>query len=194
MNERELWTSARMTRRALVLRGGAGLAYALLAGRLPLPPPAVAQSGSNEPLAAFMELSAVLTGHSDLNGILGQEAFTALAQHEPTFGDNMRELLTFFRAGGVDATGLQSRLAAERPELARIPRQVVRAWYLGVVGDVDEEPAGEEELNPETAAQGTANARVVAWEQAMMFVPVADRLPVPSYCGGQAGFWSEPPA
>jgi hypothetical protein len=65
---------------------------------------------------------------------------------------------------------------------------VVSAWYLGVVGDVEEEPGGEEELNPPTPAQDAASARVVAWEQAMMFVPVADRLPVPSYCGGQPGF------
>ncbi len=106
----------------------------------------------------------------------------------------MQELLAFVQAGGVDVKGLQSRLASERPELAPIPRQLVSAWYLGVVGDVPDEPDGEDEQNPPSLVRETTGARVVAWEKAMMFVPVAGSLPIPSYCGGATGFWSKAPA
>jgi hypothetical protein len=69
---------------------------------------------------------------------------------------------------------LQEVLDAEHSALAPLPRRIVTAWYLGVVGE------GE-------------HARVVAFETALNAVAVADVLKPPTYCYGAYGSWTKKP-
>jgi hypothetical protein len=59
--------------------------------------------------------------------------------------------------------------------LSALPRQIVTAWYTGIVGE-DE------------------RARCITFETSLMYVVVADRLNPPSYCSGPYGTWLDKPA
>jgi hypothetical protein len=69
---------------------------------------------------------------------------------------------------------LQHVLDNEHSALAALPRKIVTAWYLGVVGD------GEK-------------ARCITFETSMMNEIVSDKLKPPSYGYGGYGSWAERP-
>ena len=72
-----------------------------------------------------------------------------------------------------------------------MPRQIVSAWYLGVVGAIEQPADAEAGLMPPSAVEGTAPMQTVAWEQALMFAPLAGTIPIPSYAF--RGNWAVPP-
>jgi hypothetical protein len=56
--------------------------------------------------------------------------------------------------------------------------RIISAWYLGVAGD-----------------GGVAGgAKVIAFEQALMFDQVRDAVVVPTYCRAAPGYWITQPA
>lgn len=115
-------------------------------------------------LSSFITLSQRLTGRSNLDPRIGQRLFEALAQRDTALKQSLAELQT--RLGDVPASW------SERQQW--LARQILGGWYLGMIGD-DE------------------NARVVTYENALMFKAVDDVLVIRSYCPNKPGFWAAQP-
>jgi hypothetical protein len=77
-------------------------------------------------------------------------------------------------ARSVELPKLQSVLDNERSALAALPRRILSAWFLGIVGE------GE-------------RARCIAFETALNAVIVEDVLKPPTYCYGVYGSWAQKP-
>ena len=123
---------------------------------------------------AFVALSAILAGKRVLNSVLGQRLHAALVDIEPGLDADCQALLKQIEAQQIDPAKLQGVLDAAHSSLAPLPRKLMRAWCLGLVGD------------------GEAT-RCVAYENALDAVMVADVLKPPTYAYGAYGSWSNPP-
>ncbi|PVZ19623.1 MULTISPECIES: sugar dehydrogenase complex small subunit [unclassified Pseudomonas] len=147
-----------------------GLLLAYAAGRLP-----AALAGPAEPqaLAAFMTLSAWLTGRDWLDPAQGRPLFEALTAQSGDFPTRCQALWLDVQGRHLDPATVHRQLSDEGSPLAALPRQIAKAWWQGVVG------------------QG-AQARCVAYEQALNAQVVADVLVPPSYAYGAHGSWSAP--
>lgn len=156
----------RFGRRA-VLSGLAAVWLATVAG------PAAAQTGTAH--RAFLDLSRLLTGRASLDAEQGIRLFEAFASGTPGFGAAVGRLHARIKQQNVDAVRLQQALDAEGSPLAGLPRQVMTAWYTGIVGE------------------GGA-ARCVTFETSLMHMLVADRLNPPCYCYGPHGSWMAAPS
>jgi hypothetical protein len=151
----------------------------LLAGMLSgyaasLIPWALAQPIADADMGAFLAVSAILAGRKALDEAQAKRLFDALAADDAGFPAAARALLALIDARRIDPLSLQEVLDAERSALAPLPRRIVAAWYLGIVGE------GE-------------RARVVAYETALNAVAVADVLRPPTYCYGIYGSWTKKP-
>lgn len=124
---------------------------------------------------AFVALSAILAGKRVLNSVLGQRLHAALVDIEPGLDTDCQALLKQIEAQQIDPAKLQGALDAAHSNLAPLPRKIMRAWCLGLVGD------------------GEAT-RCVAYENALDAVMVADVLKPPTYAYGPYGSWTNPPA
>ncbi len=185
---KELW---HFSRRSFLL-ASTGLAAGLMFGVLSLSAATQETTASEAGLEEFMRLSARLTGHDDLLPAQGRAAFEALSQRFPGFGDGLDQLAAFMaERDDVELSGLQAALDEAGAEFAWLPRQIVSAWYLGVVGALEQPADAEAGLTPPTAIEGMEAMRIVAWEQALMFAPLAGTIPIPSYAF--QGNWAEKP-
>ncbi len=155
--------------RRLVL-GGSVAAY--VASHIPW---ALAQPVADDDIAPFMALSALLAGRRSLDGAQARRLFAALVADDPDFPAAARSLLDMIEERKLDPMALQQTLDAEKPALAPIPRQVMTAWYLGIVGNGD-------------------RARCIAYETALNAETVSDVLRPPSYAFGAYGSWTAKPA
>jgi hypothetical protein len=160
-------TAGQTLRRSLLITLASGCAAASL-------PAALAQPIESEDRNAFLRLSELLTGRSPLEPAQVSRLFAVLTEDDPEFAQHVRELLRFIDEHRADPAQLQAMLDAEKSTLAAVPRRVVTAWYLGVVGDEE-------------------RARCVLFETSLMNVIVANRLSPPSYCFGAYGSWAEKP-
>jgi fructose 5-dehydrogenase small subunit len=106
---------------------------------------------------AFVALSQqLLTGRTSLNPALGKRIYDALTQSDSAFAKNVAALNTWLKThGGVPSDTVTAAPQAEDPRLAKAVGEVMRAWYLGLVGDMQA-------------------VKVVAYESAPMFDPVKD--------------------
>ena len=138
-------------------------------------PWALAQPIADANRGAFLAVSAILAGRKALDEPQARRLYDALAADDPGFPAAASALLALIDARRVDPLQLQQVLDAEHSALAPLPRKIVTAWYLGVVGE------GE-------------RARVVAFETALNAVVVADVLKPPTYCYGVYGSWTKKPA
>jgi hypothetical protein len=134
---------------------------------------ASAQTGTSHEV--FLNLSRRLTGRATLDAEQGARLFEAFAGVTPDFETAVQQLLAWMNERKVDIGQLQQALDAEGSPLAGLPRQIMRAWYTGVVGE------------------GGAT-RCVTFETSLMNRVVADRLNPPSYCYGPHGSWGNAPA
>jgi fructose 5-dehydrogenase small subunit len=126
-------------------------------------------------LDAFVALSKKLTGRSSFNPVLAKRAYDALSKADNPFIQNVATLNTWLHAhGGVPSDTVIAALQMDSPALAKTVTAIVRAWYLGLVGE-------------------TPNVQVIAYESALMFDPVNDVLTVPSYCRDVPLYWSQKP-
>jgi hypothetical protein len=126
-------------------------------------------------LDAFLALSQRLTGRSGFDTVLGKRVYDALAKSDSQFTQNVAALNTWLQGhGGVPSDTVTQALQAEQPALAKAVSAIMRAWYLGLVGDMP-------------------HVDVVAYEKALMFEPVKDVLTVPSYCRDVPFFWTHKP-
>lgn len=138
-----------------------------------LPASLAAPAGSDR--GAFLETSKLLTGRASLDPEQTARLFDALVAEDPQFPAQISSLLSLLDERKIDPLHLQQTLDAESSALAALPRKILRAWYVGVVGE-DE------------------HARCIAFETSLMNVIVDDHLKPPSYCYGVYGSWSKKPA
>jgi len=131
--------------------------------------------------AAFLQLSQYLTGKSTLDNEIGHAIFAVLSTDGDTHGASgngfttqVAALNTFIQQSKTPASALQATLNKEQPALAALPKKLMQAWYRGIVGT-------------------GANARAVAYEQALMYPPIADVIVMPTYARGIPGYWAAPP-
>jgi hypothetical protein len=149
----------------------AGLTAALMTACVPS---ATAQEDVSAARRSFAELSNLLTGRSTLDATHADVLYDALVASRPHFDSEVRALLTLMQNRTIDPKDLQRTLDGERSPLAALPRAIVSAWYLGVVGE------GE-------------RARCVTFESSLSYEIVSDRLSPPSYCHGGPASWVEKP-
>lgn len=131
-------------------------------------------SATDADFAAFMRLSQYLTGKNSLDIEIGHAIFANLVDGDAHFTQQVAQLNDFVASSKTPANGLQQVLDSSQPGIATVPRLIMPAWYLGVVGT------------------GT-KARTVAYEQALMYPPIADVIVMPSFARGVPGYWAQPP-
>ncbi|MFM0322249.1 sugar dehydrogenase complex small subunit [Caballeronia glebae] len=154
-------------RRGIMAGACASLALSLPALR--------AQQARASALEAFLAVSMKLTGRTSFDPLLAERVHAALARNDADFAAKIAALDKWIAThGGTPTDLITAALEATRPELAKTVGGVMRAWYLGVVGE-------------------PPHVEVVAYERALMFDPVGDMLTVPSYCRGEPADWAKKP-
>jgi hypothetical protein len=171
-------------RRFVTLACAAALAAFAAAGRSSAPfgmgrafaaAPASAPA-SNSGYDAFIKLSQRLTGRTSFDTVLSQRVYAALGRSNSQFEANVATLNTWLQGhGGVPSDTVTAALKTDQPELAATVGDIMRAWYLGLVGEMP-------------------NVQLVAFEKALMFDPVSDVLTIPSYCRDVPFYWAHKPA
>jgi Membrane bound FAD containing D-sorbitol dehydrogenase len=146
----------------------------LTASTLALIPWAAAQPAPNGERGAFVALSAILVGRQALDHAQATRLFNALAADDAGFPAAARNLLNVINQHAIDPLRLQGLLDEQGSPLAALPRKIVTAWCLGVVG------VG-------------SSARCLAFETALNAVMVSDVLKPPTYAFGGYGSWTAPP-
>lgn len=137
--------------------------------------PAFADAPAGGGLDAFLALSQRLTGRTSFDVTLGKRVYAALAKSDSQFTQNVAALNTWLQGhGGVPSDTVTQALQADQPALAKSVSAIMRAWYLGLVGDMP-------------------HVQVVAYEKALMFDPVKDVLTIPSYCRDVPFYWTKKP-
>ncbi|MBC8750574.1 MULTISPECIES: sugar dehydrogenase complex small subunit [Paraburkholderia] len=167
------------SRRAWVLGScavAAALAFAGASRSLSWIAPAFADTPpASGGLDAFLALSQHLTGRSGFDAVLGQRVYDALSHSDSQFTQNVTALNAWLQGhGGVPSDTVTEALRTDQPALAKTVGAVMRAWYLGLVGDMP-------------------HVQVIAYEKALMFDPVKDVLTIPSYCRDVPFFWTQKP-
>lgn len=152
----------------------------LLAGMLgayvaSLIPRAWAQPAPTAAQGNFVALSALLVGRPTLDAVLAGRLHDALAASRPQWDVDMQTLLALIEKRRIAPAQLQQALDQDHSALAPLPRQILRAWTLGVVGEKE-------------------GSRCLAYEDALNAVIVADVLKPPTYAYGAYGSWASKPA
>jgi hypothetical protein len=126
-------------------------------------------------LDGFLLLSRKLTGRTAFDPALAQRVYDGLSKSDSEFAGNVSALNVWLAAhGGVPSDTVTQALKADTPKLAGTVTAIMRAWYLGLVGDAP-------------------RVSVVAYERALMFDPVNDVLTIPSYCRDVPFYWTQKP-
>lgn len=164
------------TRRLFLRRSALAVAVAgigITAWRYPTLANAL-ETTPSDGFTAFMQLSSYLTGKTTLDRELGQAIYAGLSEDHPQFDRNVGALNAQLTASATPAAQLQHTLDQAKSPLAALPKDIMKGWYLGVVG------SGK-------------RARAVAFEQALMQAPVADVVVMNTYARGVPGYWAHPP-
>ena len=165
---RRAWVLGACAAAAALAFAGAGRSFSWVA-------PAFADAPAGGGLDAFLALSQRLTGRTGFDAVLGKRVYDALAKSDSQFAQNVAALNTWLQGhGGVPSDTVTQALAADQPALAKSVSAIMRAWYLGLVGDMP-------------------HVDVVAYEKALMFEPVKDVLTIPSYCRDGPFYWTQKP-
>jgi hypothetical protein len=136
---------------------------------------AVSSDSSDSAYRAFIALSQRLTGRTHFDAVLGQRIHAALKRANGQFERNVGALNVWLQAhGGVPSDVVTAALKPDLPELAATVGDIVRAWYLGVIGEMPK-------------------VQLIAYEKALMFGAVDDVLPIPSYCRDLPFYWTLKP-
>jgi fructose 5-dehydrogenase small subunit len=126
-------------------------------------------------LDAFTALSRQLTGRASLDATLASRIYDALSKADSAFVSDVAALNTWLKThGGVPSDTVTAALAAEDARLSKTVGHIMRAWYLGLVGQMP-------------------TVQVLAYEHALMFDPVNDVLTIPSYCRDAPFYWANKP-
>lgn len=171
-SSRRAWVLGACAAAATLAFGGAGRSFRALSWIAPALADAPPAGGG---LDAFLALSQRLTGRTAFDVVLGQRVYGALVKADSQFTQNVAALNTWLQGhGGVPSDTVTQALQVEQPALAKSVSAIMRAWYLGLVGELP-------------------HVEVVAYEKALMFDPVKDVLTVPSYCRDVPFYWTRKP-
>lgn len=143
-------------------------------GAMQLAPWALAAPPVATASAGFMALSRYLTERDDLNPGLAARLQAGWQALDDKFGAQVDALWQWVQANQVALADLNTRMKAEKAELAHVPGQLMQAWWLGIAG------SGHD-------------TRVVAYEFALNAQLVAGKLRPPSYLYGLHGSWTSNP-
>jgi len=123
---------------------------------------------------AFLALSQALTGHADLNPETATRIAAAMRDTYPDFSSHADKLTALVQAGQPASALLAA--ASSDPALHDTALAIVAAWYTGTIGK------GQKAI-------------VVSYADALMYQPVRDALPVPTYCSFGPLWWTgQPPS
>jgi hypothetical protein len=124
--------------------------------------------------ADFLRLSKAAIGHDALDMTIASRLLAALRHADPTFNDNAVGLARLVHG---DQTPQALLDAAKAIGLHETMLTLVAAWYTGTVGH------GQQ-------------AEMVSYADALMYRPVSDGLPIPTYCLDGPLWWPglPPPA
>jgi len=113
---------------------------------------------------AFLSVSAFLVNRP-VGPILGQRYLEALTRHDAQFGQKLAALNAFLQQRSF--AHVDDFIAATGPDNAdwQTARTIISAWYSGVVGE-------------------GSQLELIAYADAMMYLPTRDVLVVPTYGGG----------
>ncbi|MFC5523202.1 sugar dehydrogenase complex small subunit [Polaromonas jejuensis] len=150
----------------------AGLLGAYAASLIPW---ALSQPVADAGQGAFLGVSALLAGRQTLDGVQAKRLYDALVADDAGFPAAAQALLKLINERKIDPLELQQVLDTEKSPLAPIPRKVVSAWFMGIVG------SGE-------------TARALAYETALNAQIVQDVLKPPTYAYGAYGSWAKKPS
>lgn len=148
-----------------------GLVSAYTASMIPW---ALAQEATDADNGAFLALSAILVGRPMLDAVQATRLYTELVADDPGFPNAAKALLDTIESRKIDPLQLQKILDDEKSPLSAVPRRIVTAWFMGIVGD-------------------GAMARCLAFETALNAETVADVLRPPTYAYGAYGSWVKKP-
>ncbi len=123
--------------------------------------------------AVFMALSEIICGYPALDTSLGKRIFTLITAEHQDSVQNMTVLRQHLKSD-MSSAAMQSALSAVEIPAQQLFSEILRGWQLGIVG------SGKQ-------------ARVVAYEYALMYVPIADVIVLPTYARGEPHYWAYPP-
>jgi len=124
---------------------------------------------------AFIRVSKALCGDIPLDATQATVLLDGLQQQDGGFGDACVALDAFIAAQAPDPLQWQAALDAAKAPFAALPRRIVSAWYIGVVGS------------------GT-KARALTYVSSLMYRVTADKVRPPSYAYGAYGTWRVDPS
>ncbi len=173
MNHKQAPTQAEsptgFSRRNL-LRGSVALGLmGLVGGMLPWQSVLAADQST----ADFIALSQFLVSRP-VNPVLAARYYTALAKRAPNFAGNAAALKQLIADNNLKHVDEYLKLANPDASLKATATSIIAAWYLGIVGEA-------------------ADAELVAFSEAMMYLPTHGTLIVPTYGSGPAT-WGPKPA
>ncbi len=128
---------------------------------------------NNAEFSAFLKVSEIICGYPTLERGLGQRIFSLMQQRNASLNDQLISLQLLLNA---DMTSLEmhDKLKSTDKNTQILFTDILRAWQLGIVG------TGKE-------------AKVVAYEYALMYKPIADVIVLPTYARGEPHYWVHPP-
>lgn len=172
------------SRRNLMLLAGASFAMMSIphwlqqASAQSITPAAPPAGANNQQQSNFMALSALLTAAPKLNPRTGARIYSALSTQAIEFEKQATALWQYSQDHKIQDVDNLASAVANDSALSLVLHRIISAWYLGVVGD----------------GGVTGGAKVIAFEQALMFDQVRDAVVVPTYCRAAPGYWVTQPA
>ena len=152
---------------------GAGLLRLQGGGASAQPMPAGGVGAAPPETAAFLAFSKAITGHAELDPITAGRICAAMLKASADFAGQLKTLAPF-AASEADPQAVLAR--ADLAGLRGTALSIVAAWYTGTVGT-------------------GSGATMVAYAKALMYRPVMDGMPVPTYCNFGPVWWTvAPPA
>jgi hypothetical protein len=172
-NGADLADRSAMSRRRMLMLSGTSVMSVLVPSVMPgMAQPALAETpqGADD----FIAFSRFATGHQTLDAEVGRSLFAALRVQNSAFSDQLSSLIKSVSQNGfTDVEGLEESLRGNPLHVTLL--QIIRGWYSGVIED------------------GT-NAKVYAFENALMYQPPRDVIVIPTYAHNGPNYWVAEPA
>ncbi|MGE7368575.1 sugar dehydrogenase complex small subunit [Neorhizobium sp. NPDC001467] len=165
-----------ISRRGLIRAGLLASAAAVV----PFASPFAADAANLSAPSDFAAMSQLLTGHP-VRTELVERAWLALIGREQDFGSRYAALSRAIAAADFKDMKDWSTFSAALDEPTKSAAvAVISAWYLGVVGKVDDE--------------GENGPDFITYENALMWQPTIDATVIPTYSKLGPGWWGEVPS